>query len=276
MQRGSLSLLALAATCALAVPSIGCDDDKNALLARFDAQAPAHDAAAAALPAATASATASAEKAAAPKKPKADCSKMGSEITFSSPALEKEVLFKLSKDAGAHVTRGELASIKSLNLTRYGKVNELDPCVMPMMTGVKDLFLGEGDLDDLSPISELTQLVSLRAAINKVSNLQPIEKLTRLDRLDISHTAVTDLKSVAFLPNLTELLIDEDDVLDIAPLKGLTKLEQLSMKNTPVKDLSPLKDIKTLKKLWIKGSAVTDYSVLLPLTQRGLKVITTD
>jgi internalin A len=263
------SLFVLAA---IAIAATGCEDDKNALLARFDAQAPKQDAAAAAV---TTAATASAapEK---PKKPKPDCSKIGNDITFADKALEKEVLFKLSKDAGSHVTRGELATIKSLNLTRYGKIEGLDPCVMPLMTGLKDLFVGEGDFDDLSPVADLTGLVTLRAAINKVSNLQPIEKLTRLDRLDISKTAVTDLKSVAYLPNLTEIALDDTDVLDLGPLKSCTKLEQLSIKNTPIKDLSPLKDIKTLKKIWIKGSGVTDYSALLPQTQRGLKIITTD
>lgn len=189
----------------------------------------------------------------APKKSAADCKK-GPNVEFGDPALETEIRRKLSKEKGA-LSAADLKAVRSVNLST-GKVNDLDPCVFPLLTGMKDLFLGAGDLDDLTPLSTLAQLESLRASLNKVSDLTPIARLVKLDRLDIGRTAVTDLKPIATLVNLTELSIDGTEVSDLSPLASMTKLEKLSMKKTQVKDLSPLAKLEKLKLVYIEGSPV--------------------
>ena len=65
--------------------------------------------------------------------------------------LEAEVLRKLGRDGGT-ITQNDLKAIKSINLSQ-ATINDLDPCVFPLFTGMKDLFLGPGDLDNLTPIA---------------------------------------------------------------------------------------------------------------------------
>jgi len=186
-------------------------------------------------------------------------------------ALEKEVRLKLNKPSGP-ITPGELANVKSINLTKYGPVNELNPCVMPKFTQLHDLFIGRGDLDDLSPIAGLTTLISLRATDNKVKNIDPLKKLVHMDRLDLSHTLVNDLSGLTAMTELTELEIDGTEVTDIKPLEKLTKLQKVTMANTAVKDVSPLRAAKELRVLDISGTPISDYSMLQPALGRGLKV----
>lgn len=198
----------------------------------------------------------------------------GPTVKFQDPALEAEIRKKLNKSSGP-VSTADLRTVRSVNIST-GKVNDLDPCVFPLLLGVKDVFLGPGDLVDLTPLSGLITMESLRASINKISDVTPLSKLTKLDRLDLGRTAVRDLKPLSTLVNLTELSLDGTEVKDISPLASCVKLERVSLKNTQVSDVTPLKDLKNLKYLYIEGTPVEDTGALSPLIARGLKIVRGD
>ena len=208
------------------------------------------------------------------KKAAADCKAHPAAVDFGDDAaLEKEVRRKLSKDKGP-VTPSDLATIKSINLAN-APVHQIDPCIFPMFTGMKDLFLGPGEYDDLGPLQKLTNLESLRASLSQVKDLHPLEGLKRLDRLDLSNTLVgdDDLKAIGSLVNLTELMLDEDSVSDLTPVSNMKKLERLSIKKTRVQNLAPIAGIRTLKFLYIADSAVSDISPVQPLISGGMKLV---
>ena len=199
------------------------------------------------------------------KKTLADCKPHPATVEFDDAALENEVRRKLSKEKGP-ITPADLGTIKSINLAQ-APVNQIDPCIYPMFTSMKDLFLGPGDYDDLSPLQKLTNIETIRAALSRVKDLHPIEGLKRMDRLDISHTLVSDddLKAVGSLTNLTELMLDEDSISDLTPVANLKKLEKLSIKKTRVQNLAPIAGIKTLKYLYIAEAPISDISPVQPL-----------
>lgn len=240
----------------------GCDDKP-----KTDAAATPASATASAQAAVTATATASATATAEPRKVSCPA---GPQATFRDPNLETEVRRKLVRPKGP-ITLADLKNVRTLNLSG-GKVDELDPCIFPALTGVKDIFLGPGDLHDLTPLSGLANLESLRASINKVGDVTPLGKLFKLDRLDLGRTGIRDLKPIGNLTNLTELQIDDTEVSDIGPLASCAKLERLSIKRTQVKDLTPLRELKKLKFLYTEGTPVDDLSPLAPLVARGLKI----
>jgi internalin A len=253
----------------------GCDEPKSG-----KSEVPAASAsAAAALTTATASAPPAPVPPAAPpikKKLASECKPHPTVVDFSDlPDLEREVRRKLSKDAGG-IAPSELAQIKSINLANNVKVHQIDPCIFPMFTSLKDLFLGSGEYDDLTPLQKLTTLESLRLSFSVVKDLRPIQGLKRLDRLDISHTLVDDdaFKSVASFVNLTELMIDETNISDLAPVVNLKKLERLSLKKTRVSSLAPLSQTRTLKFVYIADTLVTDITPVQPLMSNGMKLIT--
>lgn len=251
-----------------ALAAVGCDE-KTSQREKVDTAGGQATAAAtqAAMPAASAPPPAASTP---PAKAKRTCVPADTVDFAGNAMLEAEVRKKLQKPEGA-IAPQELKTIKSLNLTA-GPVDDLDPCIMPMFTGLKDLFLGPGELNDLSPIAGL-DLVSLRASINKVADLRPLEKMTKMDRLDLGRTAVRDITPLRTLVNLTELQLDDTMVDDIAPLDKLTKLERVSLKNTPVKSLEPLRGHKKLRFLYIGGTTITDISPVQPQVQSGLKIV---
>jgi internalin A len=251
--------------------AIACDEHKyDAILAEAAASASA-----APLPTTTAPPSAAASAAPAWKKRNAlDCKPHPATVDFGDDAaLEAEVRRKLGKDAGG-VTPADLAQIKSINLST-AKVHQIDPCVFPMMTALKDLFLGPGEYDDLTPLQKLATIESLRLSFSHVKDLHAIEGLKRMDRLDISHTLVGDdeLKSVGSLVNVTELMLDEDNITDITPVSNLKKLERLSLKKTAVKSLAPISQIKTLRFVYIADTPISDITPVQPLIAGGMKLL---
>jgi internalin A len=210
------------------------------------------------------------------KKLAMECKPHPTTVDFSDqPDLEREVRRKLGRDAG-NVTPADLAQIKSINLANNVKVHQIDPCIFPMFGSLKDLFLGSGEYDDLTPLQKLTTLESLRISFSVVKDLRPIEGLKRMDRLDISHTLVGDdeFKAVASFVNLTELMLDETNISDLTPVANLKKLERVSLKKTRVSSLAPLANIKTLKFIYIADTPVTDITPVQPLISNGMKLIT--
>ena len=193
----------------------------------------------------------------------------GPNVDFHHPALEQEVRRKLEKPEGK-IAKSELAKIRSINLAKGEPVDYLDPCVFPHLTGVKDLFLGPGKLSDISILSKLQRLESLRAAMNRVTDITPLSGLKNLDRLDLANTPITDVSALASLTNLTELQLDGSQVSDISPLSNLKKLERLTLNRTRVKDVSPLRSITSLESVNVSGAPVDNPE---SIARPGLKVI---
>ena len=77
---------------------------------------------------------------------------------------------------------------------------------------------GNTFMQNLMPVSRLTNLRSLNIANTEIGFLQPIQGLANLESLDIAHTYINDLK----------------------PLQDMGNLKYLNIMNTPVNDLSAL------------------------------------
>ena len=77
---------------------------------------------------------------------------------------------------------------------------------------------GNSFMQNLMPVSRLTNLRSLNIANTEIDFLQPIQGLANLESLNIAHTYINDLK----------------------PLQDMGNLRYLNIMNTPVNDLSAL------------------------------------
>ncbi|HTA91835.1 MAG TPA: leucine-rich repeat domain-containing protein [Polyangiaceae bacterium] len=260
--RNSISVLGLVFLVA------ACDDPPKP-----DADKPAASASAASVASATPASTPAPAPAPAPPKVTKkleDCPK-GPNVEFDQKEIEAEIRKKLQKPDGP-ITSADLKKVRSLNLSNV-KMAGVDVCLFSQLTGLKDLFLGPGDFDDLSPIANAKDLESLAASRNQVHDLTPLAKLSKLDRLDLGRTQVADLKPIAGLTSLTELALDDCPVEDVSPLANMTKLEKLSIQRTKVKDASPLKALKKLKFLYVNGTpADEDGMTLAPIRGNGTKV----
>jgi internalin A len=262
---------------ALSVAQVGCDDAEKAAETEAKAKADkeakeaAEREALAAIAAASAAKKAEEEAAAAAKKPAKTLADCGDELEISEE-MEGPIRLKAQKADGT-ITVSDLKKLRSLNLSRVS-LDELDICLFRHMTELRELFLGQGQVSDLTPIAGASKLESLRVSMNPVVDLSPLEKMTKMDRLDLGKTMVTDLSPLKGMTKMTELMLDSTPVEDVSALAGMTLLEKLSVAKTKVSDISALADLKKLEFLYIGESPLSsNISATGVVAKNGTKVL---
>jgi Leucine-rich repeat (LRR) protein len=136
------------------------------------------------------------------------------------------------------------------------------------------LFLSSESIRDLTPLSGLPELGSLRVQgvgqkKCKLSSLAPLKGL-RLSSLGILNTDVEDLSPIAGMP-IGSLDVYDSPVKSLAPLKGMG-LAKLDIRQCPISDLSPLQGMD-LTELTLRGTLVSDLSPLKGMRSLSLLML---
>ena len=150
-------------------------------------------------------------------------------------------------------------------------------------------------IPDLTPVTKLTKLESLRviqAKVQKFPSLQGLKELNYLDLVGISDFDVSiisgmtslkdlelvecdidneDVKIIGSLTSLECLFLrgsnkDENNISDITPLKNLTNLVQLDLETNNISDISPLRGLTNMVILSLGGNQISDLSPLSKMT----------
>lgn len=93
---------------------------------------------------------------------------------------------------------------------------------------------GNPYLQDLFPVSRLTNLVKLNTSNTEISSLMPLTGMTNLEYINLEHTFIENIK----------------------PLSGMNRLKELNISNTPVSDLEPLLSDAHLEIVWAENSGI--------------------
>jgi hypothetical protein len=161
--------------------------------------------------------------------------------------------------------------------------------LLAKLTVIRSVDLSELDVENLEPLSSLTELQSLDLTNTKVGyyleplqhlaklrllklsgtqvgELGPLRALTELQSLDLSRTKVYDLEPIRSLKGLRSLYLSGTNVADLRPLEGLTALQSLDLGRTSVEDLRPINGLIALESLRVSGTNVGDLKPLAGLT----------
>ena len=151
-----------------------------------------------------------------------------------------------------------LTNLERLSVTISG-VDSLEP--LRNLKKLTYLFLnGEGAYQDFSPISELTELQTLRLIGTGNSQMAPgdlqfISNLTQLKTLELHFDGTLSLRGIEGLTALETVTLmyhngDDAFCVDIEALSGLTNLKELTLCiDHRVLDLSPLVPLQDLRAL---------------------------
>ncbi|MDA7517180.1 hypothetical protein N8499_02960, partial [Akkermansiaceae bacterium] len=156
------------------------------------------------------------------------------------------------------------ADLSCLKLANRQTLQDLSP--LSGLTQLTSLnFVGCEALTDLSPLSGLTQLTSLGFLSSRVDRV----RLRSGDLTMISCKGLTDLTPLSGLTQLTSLIFERCRALtDLSPLSGLTQLTSLNLESCKASDLSPLSGLRQLTSLnFSVCNSVTDLTPLSGLRQ---------
>jgi Leucine-rich repeat (LRR) protein len=85
--------------------------------------------------------------------------------------------------------------------------------------GFRLLALGNC-LSDISPVAELSALVSLLLGLNEVTDLSPLANLDQLQMLQLAGNGITNIEPLRGLPRLRTALLDSNYLTDLSSLAG--------------------------------------------------------
>ena len=109
---------------------------------------------------------------------------------------------------------------------------------LEIATRLETLDLSGNNLDsaDLSVLSGLTHLTSLKLSRNSITDLSSLSGLTALTNLDLSGNSITDISTLSSLTALTHLDLANNQITDLSSLSGLTALTHLSLASNKLAD----------------------------------------
>lgn len=132
----------------------------------------------------------------------------------------------------------------------YNTIIELRKTKLPDVIIEKILFassseyfrlnLSGNEISDITPLSNLTNLMELNLSENFINNLSPIKNLKSLKILNLSENEISDVSPLKNLTNLHTLILDENFIEDLSPVRALLKknrkgkLKELTYDGNPV------------------------------------------
>ncbi len=180
-------------------------------------------------------------------------------------------------DAGL-ANLANMTAITALDLKRHTHVTSAALGYLRGMPRLTHLWMSETQVDDLSPISQLTGLVDLRLDGTRITDagLAPAAEFTNLSFLDIERTPITDagLAHLRKLTRLKRLSLYKTRVTDtgLSHLAGLTALKSLDLADTAVRGagLVHLAGLPALDTVSVHGTKVNDASLAQVVKLRRL------
>jgi internalin A len=172
------------------------------------------------------------------------------------------------------ITEDDLQSITELEArdNNIRDITGIERCVNleRLMLGAENREKTSNEIEDVSPLSELTKLVELSLASNKVSDVKPLSGLTNLTTLNLNNNQITDAAPLAKLTNLEILRLANNPISDVTFLSSLTNLTYVSIWDLPADNidavLQMLSDLPNLTKLSVCRCGITDLTPLSKLT----------
>ena len=141
----------------------------------------------------------------------------------------------------------------------------------------KALFSKQLQIDMEPTAEQLHQIINMQeldlSGNTYIQNLLPVSRLTNLKSLNVSRTEIPDLFAIQGLANLELLNVEDTYIKDLTPLQEMNNLKFLNIKNTPIVDLTPLVNDNSIETI-LADSTITRKNVIdLKESQRQVTVV---
>lgn len=167
----------------------------------------------------------------------------------------------------------EVENIDSLKyLTNLRELHLVSGKYMP--NGASFSSLEDDTPLDLSALSNLTKLKTLKLEGKKIKDIKAVTNLKNLEFFSIGNgelclypTMVSDISPLANLINLKILYLSSAQITNLEPLANLTNLERLDVSYNKITDITPIFNLNHLTWLQLNGTTITDINGLNVLHQ---------
>ena len=157
---------------------------------------------------------------------------------------------------GSESALAGMINLKLLDLS-HNSISNLDEILDPntKYTKIKELYLNDNQISDISALSKLPLLTVLELSDNQLTQIADLAANTNLSKLSVANNKITSLAGVETLTGLTELRAHNNKLTAVNPVMGLTGLTALYLGNNDITDVSALADLSELTVLYLNGNS---------------------
>ena len=170
---------------------------------------------------------------------------------------DEDLTIELSKDDLTKITELDLHGVDGLKIS--------DITGLEMFTHLEKLNLTNNTIRDITPISDLENIISIDLSNNaylKIYDKQTeecyIPNKANIEELNIESTNNSNLSFISQLPNLKILNASKNGIANTSPLKTLNKIKKLNLSsNTSIVEIDDILSLHSLKDLNISLTGIT-------------------
>lgn len=142
----------------------------------------------------------------------------------------------------------------------------------------KAVFSQQIKLDSEPTTEQLHEIINMQelnlSGNPYMQNLMPVSRLTNLKSLNIANTEIPSLIAIQALSKLEILNLKETYITDLSPLQEMTNLKVLNIMNTPITDLTPLVNDPSIELILADSTNIKRTDVVaLKEKQRDVTVV---
>ncbi len=198
---------------------------------------------------------------------RADYISVGFEIIIPDDQFRNVINSALGQPTDYQPTIDDLHSISGSLIARDQNICSIEGA--QHLINVTILYLSGNSISDLSPLSNLDQLIYLWADENRITDLSNIFNLPALSLLDVSDNYIEDISGLSAIPSLKSLYLTNNRIANISPLSDLQSLYCLWIENNLVSDLSALRALPLLTQAYLQGNRISDIAPLVDNSALG-------
>ncbi len=233
-------------------------------------------------------------------------------ISWESPAVRDAVYKQLTGNEESIPPWEDLRKIEKLTVTHFDRISSLrDLEKLPdlkelhlegnykaqvsmdltkeMAPKLRDLYISNVELQDITFLEQLPQLDSLYIVAcgvedispiqcqknlwdvsfygNSIENIWPLRNCKKLQILSLSYNNIEDITALASLSKLEEIGLAQNRISNIEALQWLPRLKKVNFNCNQVSDLTPLAEQTGLVGLGAYDNQISDITPLKKLTE---------
>ena len=128
------------------------------------------------------------------------------------------------------------------------------------LSRLKELYLFENRITELSSMTNLPNLEILLLGANELKNANDLKSFNSLRRLVLSDNHLSEVRGLFDMTNLEHLYLTENRLSDLRVLRKLTSLRELHLQHNHFTDIQPVANLDELRVLGLSGNFVSDVS----------------
>lgn len=181
----------------------------------------------------------------------------GSGPTYFVNSLDEIIGLSIRSVINAQVMNifSRLKHLKYLNLTTC-EINDISP--LSYLTNLQILYIGGNHVTNIASLKNCKKLERLIVWENPINDLDILSDMPQLVQLNCQEMNITDLTFLGKNNNLIKLNADRNKIRSVC-FENISKIEFLSLRNNQIVDITFLSSLnKNITSIWLNDNCITE------------------